>query len=77
MEIKDFKQARNEMLMKCDVNALRKFIHERTDFYDKNYINWFDSNPQLHEWTLHKCIVATEGLPKELKEKSLKWLEEN
>ena len=38
MEIKDFTKARNEMLLKADVNALREFVHSRTDFYDKNYI---------------------------------------
>ena len=76
MEIKDFVKARNEMLMKADVNALRDFVNSREE-YSKEYKDWFNSNEDLHEWTLHKCIVATEGLPKELKEKSEKWLEEN
>ena len=76
MEIKEFVKARNEMLMKADVNALREFVNSREE-YSKEYKAWFNANANLHEWTLHKMIVATVGLPKEVKEKSLKWLEEN
>lgn len=76
MEIKDFVKARNEMLMKEDVNALREFVNSREE-YSKEYKEWFNANADLHEWTLHKCIVMTVGLPKELREKSEKWLKEN
>ena len=78
MEIKEFEKARDEMLIKCDLNEFIKFIKEHTEVFDEFYVNWFlsmDENFQLI--VMHKFIVKSVNLPQELREKSEKWLEEN
>lgn len=73
--IKKFVKERNEMLKKCDVNELRKFINERPGMYGKNFIEAINTvSDAVLEITLHKMIVNVPKLPKKLRNKSAFWL---
>ena len=74
-KIKKFVRERDEMLKKCDVNELRKFINAHTDCYDAMFIATINkASDEVLTVTLHKMIVNVPKLPKDLREKSAYWL---
>lgn len=73
--IKKYVKERNEMLKKCSVQELRKFVASHTEFYDAPYIAAFSKAPdEVLEVSLHKMIVNVPSLPKELRSNSARWL---
>ena len=65
------------MLMKCDVNELRKFTEKYKGFFSKEYMEKMRSAPDpVLEIALHKMIVNVITLPIELRVKSKNWLNE-
>lgn len=73
--IKKWVKERNEMLKKCDVNELRKFINNHPEMYDEIFTEAINTaSDEVLKITLHKMIVNVPKLPKELREKSAYWL---
>jgi hypothetical protein len=73
--IKKFVRERNEMLKKCNVTELRKFINKYKDTYGAEFVARINAAPDpILEITLHKMIVNVPKLPKALREKSAVWL---
>lgn len=73
--LKKYVKERDEMLKKCDVNELRKFIETHREYFSKRFLEKlsFASNEVL-EVTLHKMIVNVITLPEPLRIKSALWL---
>ncbi len=72
---KKFVRERNEMLKKCNVTELRKFINEYKDTYGAEFVARINGAPDpILEITLHKMIVNVPKLPTALREKSALWL---
>lgn len=65
-EIKAYNRARNEMLLKCDIDALLEF--------HKFHKLPVPSSRAMAEVTLHKTRTAVASLPMEERRKSKKWL---
>ena len=73
--IKKWVKERDEMLKKCDVNELRKFINAHPETYGKEFRNAINkASDDVLKITLHKMIVNGPKLPKDLREKSAFWL---
>lgn len=73
--LKKFVKARDEMLKKCDVGELRKFVNDNKQYYGEGYVNSFNNaSDATLEITLHKMIVNVTSLPEELRSKSAQWL---
>ena len=70
--IKKYVKERDEMLKKCSVEELKRFIknHNNAEFYE----NFCNASELVQEATLHKMIVNVPKLPKELRAKSMLWL---
>ena len=74
-EIEQFVKERDEMLLKCDISELRKFIAEHTEEYGLLFVNAIKyATDELLEITLHKMIVHCTNLPFDLRQKSADWL---
>ena len=75
VQIKRYVKERDEMLKKCDVTELRKFINAHKEFYSAEYLTAFNAaSNEVLEVTLHKMIVNVPKLPKGLRDKSAIWL---
>lgn len=73
--IRKYVQNRDEMLLKRDVNELRKFVKENKKFFDKEYLDNFEkASDEVLEITLHKMIVSVTSLPMDFQNESLVWL---
>ncbi len=74
-EIQKYIKARDEMLLKRDVEALRKFVNDHESYFTADYVKAINNAPaNILEITLHKMIVNVKSLPKSLKNESAKWL---
>jgi hypothetical protein len=74
-QIKKYVKERNEMLKKCNVKELRKFVNEHKGYYSAEYLENFNkASDEVLQVTLHKMIVNVPTLPAELREKSAFWL---
>ena len=74
-KIKQYAKERDEMLKKCDVAELRKFVNAHKGYYTPEYINGFNSaSDAALEIVLHKMIVNAPKLPQALRDKSALWL---
>lgn len=70
-----FVKERNQMLKKCDVNELRKFVTDHPEYYGKEFRNAIsEASEEALKIALHKMIVNVPKLPKKLREKSAFWL---
>lgn len=69
--LKKYVRERDEMLKKCDVAELEKFIRSHAQFYPQGFAQ---ARAEVKEATLHKMIVNVVKLPKDLREKSAFWL---
>jgi hypothetical protein len=65
-KIQEFVKERNKVLLKGDLNELRKFMK-------KHKMPFIRDNITLRV-TLHKSITAAQGLPKEYRQLSKDWL---
>lgn len=75
INIEKFVKERDEMLLKRDVNELRKFVCERTEVYEPFYIKAIGvASDEILEITLHKMIANVTSLPSEVVEESVEWL---
>lgn len=73
--IKKYVKDRDEMLKKCDVAELEKFIRSHAQFYTQGFADSFSkARTEVKEATLHKMIVNAVKLPKDLRDKSALWL---
>ncbi len=73
--ISKFLKERDEMLLKRDVNELRKFVCTHTEYYEPFYIRAIEAaSDELLEMTLHKMIANCTSLPIDFCEESLEWL---
>lgn len=73
--IKKYVKERDEMLLKCDVNELRKFINTHKELYRPDVLTSMNaSSDEVLTITLHKMIVNVTTLPRKLREKSAWWL---
>ena len=73
--LKKYVKERNEMLKKCDVNELRKFVNDHKGFFNAEYLTRFNAtSDELLTIALHKMIVNEPKLPQELRDKSALWL---
>lgn len=74
-QIKKYVKERNEMLKKCSVSELRKFVNEHKELCTSEYLEAFNkASDEVLKATLHKMIVNVPSLPQELREKSAFWL---
>jgi hypothetical protein len=74
-QVKRYVKERNEMLKKCDVAELRKFVNDHKGLYTPEYLTQFNkASDEVLIVTLHKMIVNVPSLPKALREKSAYWL---
>lgn len=77
-KIKKYVRERDEMLLKRDVNELRKFVKKNNEFFDKEYLENFEkASDEVLEITLHKMIVSVTSLPIDFQTESLVWLLEH
>ena len=73
--LKKYVKERDEMLKKCDVAELEKFIKSHAQFYTHGFADGFaKARAEVKEATLHKMIVNAVKLPKDLRDKSALWL---
>ena len=73
--LKMYVKERDEMLKKCDVNELRKFVETHKQYFSKQYLERFSmASNEVLEVTLHKMIVNVTTLPEALRNKSALWL---
>lgn len=74
-EIKQYVKERDEMLLKCSVDELRKFAKEHKHILGKGFVKAFRNAPdKVVEITLHKVIVNCTNLPFDFRQKSADWL---
>lgn len=74
-QIKRYVKERDEMLKKCDVTELRKFVNAHKGFYSAEFITAINAaSDEVLIVTLHKMIVNVPKLPEELRSKSATWL---
>ena len=75
MELEKFVKERDEMLLKRDVNELRKFVNDREGIYERFFIIALNTaSDEVLEITLHKMIANVTSLPREFVEESKEWL---
>lgn len=78
MSIREYVKEKNEMLLKCSVEELKKFVRKYKKFYSKEYLENFEkADDKLLEVTLHKLIANSFDLPENFIMKSVEWLEKN
>lgn len=74
-KLQRYVKERDEMLLKRDVEALRKFVNDHASYFSADYVKAINNAPaNILEITLHKMIVNVTSLPKSLKNESAKWL---
>lgn len=73
--LKTYVKERDEMLKKCDVAELEKFIRSHAQLYTQGFADGFvKARAEVKEATLHKMIVNAVKPPKDLRDKSALWL---
>jgi hypothetical protein len=73
--LKQYVKERDDMLKKCDVSELEKFIASHAEFYPVGFADRFTAaREEVKKCTLHKMIVNAPKLPQDLREKSAFWL---
>jgi hypothetical protein len=76
MNIKRFVKERDEMLKKCSIKELRKFVKKNAGkYYEEDFAKRFEkASDKVAEINLHKMIVNCTNLPIEFRWKSASWL---
>lgn len=74
-ELKQYAKERDEMLLKCSVAELRKFVSKHEKFYSPMFTDAITrADEKVLEITLHKMIVHCINLPFDFRQKSADWL---
>lgn len=69
-KIEMYVKERDEMLLKCDVNELRKFVGKYEEWYDLMFVDAIArASDEVLEMTLHKMIVHCTNLPFDFRQK--------
>ena len=77
MNYKKFVKERDEMLMKRDVNELRKFVADHVDDYGAGIARHVaNAEDSWLEFVLHKTIASAMSLPEDFRAYSDAWLRE-
>lgn len=72
---KRYTKERDEMLKKCDVDELERFVEAHADVLPAAFLDKFRAaGPELKACILHKMIVNVPKLPKALRDRSALWL---
>ena len=75
MELEKFVKERDEMLLKRDVNELRKFVNDREGIYGRFFVASINTESDgMLGVTLHKMIANATSLPREFVAESKEWL---
>lgn len=75
MNIKKYVKKRDEMLLKCSVEELKKFVKNNEQYYTPMFADAIArANDKVLEVTLHKMIVNVTSLPFDFRQKSADWL---
>ena len=75
VNIKRYVKERDEMLKKCSVEELTKFMEKHKHLYAEGfYEDFVKASYFVKEATLYKMIVNVPKLPKALRAKSYMWL---
>ncbi len=70
-----YAKERDKMLLKRDINELRKFVNKNKKLYRKEYIKAFNAaSDEIIEITMHKMIVHCINLPFNFRQESADWL---
>lgn len=73
--IQKYQKKRDEMLLKCDPEALRKFVKDNSEYFTEDYIKRISEAPtEVLEIVLHKMIVNVTSLSPKRRRKSAEWL---
>lgn len=74
-DMKNYVKDRDEMLLKCSVDELRKFVGKYEKFYSPMFVDSIvRADDKVLEITLHKMIVNCTSLPFDFRQKSADWL---
>lgn len=74
-EMKNYVKERDEMLLKCSVAELRKFVGKYKKYYSPMFVDSIvRADDEVLEITLHKMIIHCVKLPIEFRQKSADWL---
>lgn len=74
-KLKRYVKERDEMLKKCDINELRKFVINHAEYFREEFVEAFMiASDEVVEVTLHKMIVNAIKLPKSMRDSSAIWL---
>ena len=75
IDIEKFVIERDEMLLKRDVNELRKFVNDHKEIYESFFIKATNAaSDEVLEVALHKMIANVTSLPADFIEESIEWL---
>ena len=75
MRVNKYVKERDKMLLKRDVNELRKFVKRFEEYYEKDYLERFEkATDEILEITLHKMIANVTSLPRDFVLESVQWL---
>ena len=75
ISISAYVKERDEMLLRCDINELRKFVNKNKGLYTKQFVKAFNkASDEVVKITLHKMIVSCTNLPFDFRQKSADWL---
>ena len=73
--IKQYVKERDEMLLKCDVGELRKFVQKWEEIHHSDIYELMMKAPDaVLEITLRKMIIHATDMPKELRVQAKEWL---
>ena len=74
-QVQKYVKERDEMLMKCDPEELRKFVQSHKECFETRFVLAILAAPkQILEITLHKMIFNAKNLPKKMRNDSAAWL---
>lgn len=73
--IQKYVKERDEMLLKCSVDELKKFIGKYEEYYNPMFVDAIArAKDEVLEITLHKMIIHCTNLPFDFRQKSADWL---
>ena len=74
-DMKNYVKDRDEMLLKCSVDELRKFLGKYEKYYSPMFVDSIvRADDKILEITLHKMIIHCVNLPFDFRQKSADWL---
>ena len=74
-KLKQYVKKRDEMLLKCSVAELRKFVKKHEEYFSPMFVDALTrATDEVLEITLHKMIVNCTNLPFDFRQKSADWL---